>query len=156
MNIKIPGIIAVFFLASVGFFLSLLQKVDLYQGTFLILAMSGFAILMLWLIIILICIKSEAAGVMKFNEMAQKKLNDEKQEVQYKEGLRLRIKEAEFNHANTEFNHAKEILKLFVELRKEPSKDINNPTADDVKKLKDYFDDHKTLLNQIKEIVKTN
>lgn len=149
MNIKTPCIIAGFFLVSVGFFLSLLQKVDLSPVIYLILAISGLGVLTLWLIIILNYIKGEAAIVTKSNEIAQKKSNDEKQETQYKEGLDMRIKEAEFNHA-------KEILKLLVELRKEPSKGSEDPTADDVKKLKEYFENYKALLSQIKEIVKTN
>jgi len=149
INIKTTGIIAGFFLVSAGFFLALLQKVDLSPVTFLLLAISGLGVLMLWLIIILYYIKNEAVTVLKSNEMAQKNSNDEKQEAQYKEGLGLRIRE-------TEFNHAKEILKLLIELRKEQSMDSEKPTADDVKKLKEYFENYKTLLNQIKEIVKTN
>jgi hypothetical protein len=156
MNIKIPVIFTGFFLASVGFFLCLMLKVDSSPVILLILAISGFGVLILWLIIILNYIKSEAAIVMKSNEMAQKNSNDEKQKDQYKDGIDLRIKEAEFNQANNEFNHAKEILKLLVELRKDPSGESNNPTAEDVKKLKEYFEKFTTLLNQIKEIVKTN
>lgn len=156
MKIKTLVILAVFFLASVVFFFSLLLKVDLSPVIFLILAMSGLGVLMIWLIIILNFIKSEAAIVMKFNEMAQKKSNDEKQAAHYLEGLGLRTKEAEFNQVNNEFDHAKEILKLLVELRKEPAGASNNLTMDDVKKLKEYFENYKTLLNHIKEIVKTN
>ncbi|MCX6305383.1 MAG: hypothetical protein NT040_10465 [Bacteroidetes bacterium] len=146
MNIKAPGIIAVFLLACVGFIISLILQTGLPPLIFLILTTSGFGVLILLFFLLLNYIKNETIVMMKSNELSQKKYYDEKQETQYKEGLSLRTKE-------TEFHHSMEILRQLCELKKTPSIENTRPTENDVKNLKDYLDNHNALINQISKII---
>lgn len=138
-----------FFIASIAFFISIYSKNYSSELHLLILAASGIIVLTLWTITILKYLKREASVLMKANEMIHKESITKKEDKQYIDGQTQR------NH-ETEFNNAKDILKLLIELKKRAAaNESTNPTTEDIKKLKEYLQNHKDLINQITEIVKT-
>ncbi len=147
INKKTIFIISLFFGTSIVFFISMIWKNNLPVLNLLILATTGLGVLTIWSVLIFNYFKYEVAIVTKCNEMTHREITDAIQETQYKKGIGLREKEAEFDKVN-------EILKLLVELRKGEDKKSAQPMLEDVKMLKKYLENHKDLLNQITEIVK--